>query len=424
MTTSVASKSLAAKVRRRGRFDARHTLWDESKLSRVRNCGRVVQRNGCGVTVKVSDGAAGYGNLQTCGSVWACPVCSAKIAAQRQGDIERALTAWHGGAGGGDFGRVALVTLTMRHRKGQSLASLWAALSESWNLVVSGAGWTDDQRVYGTLLPGAEYKSGPLKGQLRAAKVRIPVIRVVEVTEGVKGWHVHIHALLLLPAAADDAVVAALGGRMFDRWAAALKDRGLSALRRVRQPDGTFKDLGVDARLLHGDPSAALGDYFVKATYSGSYEVARTDMKSAHYGNRTPFAILADIVESGDADDLDTWLEYERASKGKRQITWSRGLRALLLPADEVVELTDEEIAEQDCGGDEIAEIGRDLWSVIVARRADWRILKAFERSTHNGYRLLWVYADMAALESAAQWARLLAEPDPLRRQLQTKEPS
>jgi hypothetical protein len=403
-----------ARRRRAGRFAARHVLWDESGLRRARNCGRAVQRNGCGVTVKMTDGAAaGYGNLQTCGSVWACPVCSAKIAATRQNDIERILSAWYGGYDGDEFGRVALVTLTMRHRKGQSLKSLWEALSQAWNLAVSGAGWADDQEVYGTLLPGTEYKSGPRKGQLRPAKVRIPVIRVVEVTHGDKGWHVHIHALLLLPSWVNDGHVDWIGQQMWNRWLAGLEARGLDCDRKH----------GVDARLLHGDPSAVLGEYFVKATYSASHEVARSDMKSAHYGNRTPFAILADIVDNGDADDLDTWHEYERASKGKRQITMTRGLRALLLPPDEVIELTDEEIAEQDAGGDEIAEIGRDLWSVIVARRADYKILRAFERSIRNGYRLLWLYADQANLDAKTEWARLLAEPDPKRRRLQSVDP-
>ena len=179
------------------------------------------------------------------------------------------------------------------------------------------------------------------------------------------------------------------------------------------------------------DPSAALGDYFVKACYSASMEVGRSDMKKARLGGRTPFALLDDIVvnkRTGEVgpdylDDLDLWHEWEKASKGKRQIAWSKGLRARLLPAEEVVELTDEEIVEADLGGDEVAEIAGDVWRLIAARRGDYKLLRAFERSNRNGWRLLWLYAKAAEHESAAKWAALLAVPVPERRAIQTKDP-
>jgi len=377
----------------------------------------VAQRNGVGVQVKVAtdEGGrhAGLGNVQACGSVWACSVCSAKIMSHRQNDISRALSAWYTGVGTeyGDWGRVALVTFTMRHNKGQSLTSLFDVLSESWNLTASGAGWASDQLMHGERVFGAVYKRGRNKGR-RRVKGSIPIIRLIEVTYGEHGWHVHIHALLLLPASANDASVAALGSRMWGRWLGALEDRGLDCDRKH----------GVDARLLKGDPSAALGEYFTKAVYSASMEVARTDMKSANHGNRTPFAVLADVVRLGDAEDLDIWHEYERGSKGRRQIAWSYGLRARLLPPDEVEELTDEQIAELDHGGDVVVELNADLWKVIVARRADWRLLAAFELSDADGYALLWELAWQAQVEGARQWARLLRESDPKRRLWQTKD--
>lgn len=430
ITSTVASSLDPAQVRRADRYAARHTLWSESKLPRVRACGRTPQRNGGGVQIKLTEDDkgrhAGFGNLQHCGSGWACPVCSAVINSSRQGDISAALAAWYAGDGAGSFGRVALVTLTMRHNKGHSLAALWDALSKAWNLVASGGGWALDEMMHGQMVPGTVVASGPRKGEVRPDKMGIPLIRVVEVTYGENGWHVHIHAVLLLPMSATDESVAALGASMYGRWAAGLKDRGLSCLRygwRTGE-DGKKErfELGVDARLVKGDPSAALGEYFTKAVYSASMEVARSDMKKANFGNRTPFAILADLVARGDADDLDAWHEYERGSKGRRQITWSHGLRARLLPAAPVVPLTDQELADQDHDGDVVVELNADLWAVIVARRADWRLLAAFEVSDADGYALLWRLADAAQVEGAAQWARLLREPDPLRRRIQTKD--
>lgn len=338
----------------------------------------------------------------------------------RQNDISRALTAWYSGDATeyGDWGRVALVTFTMRHHKGQSLTALFDVLAESWNLAASGAGWALDQLHHGERVFGAVYKRGRNKGKRRVTG-SIPIIRLIEVTYGDNGWHVHIHALLLLPARADDESVRKLGLRMWGRWLGALEDRGLDCDR----------EHGVDARLIKGDPSAVLGEYFTKAVYSASMEVARTDMKSANHGNRTPFAVLADVVRLGDAEDLDIWHEYERGSKGRRQIAWSHGLRARLLPPDEVEELTDEQIAELDHGGDVVVELNADLWAVIVARRADWRLLAAFELSDADGYALLWQLADAAQVEGAAQWAaQLVAERPtdkagvPVRRRWQTKD--
>ncbi|OLM28013.1 hypothetical protein Ae717Ps2_6863c [Pseudonocardia sp. Ae717_Ps2] len=43
-------------------------------------------------------GTAGFGGLATCGSVWACPVCSAKISARRSKDLEQLIN-WNADRG-------------------------------------------------------------------------------------------------------------------------------------------------------------------------------------------------------------------------------------------------------------------------------------------------------------------------------------
>jgi len=45
--------------------------------------------------------SAGFGSLQTCGSPWVCPVCSAKIAAERRNELARGVEAWRKLGGGG-----------------------------------------------------------------------------------------------------------------------------------------------------------------------------------------------------------------------------------------------------------------------------------------------------------------------------------
>lgn len=391
--TASAEERIAA--RRAERYAARSVLWDLSQLRPVRKCGRVSHENaGVGVRVTTAaDGrrAAGFAGLVTCGSVWACPVCSAKIASHRQEEIETGLGEWQRRGG-----RVGLVTLTNRHHKGQSLADLWGAVAKAWTAAKSGRDWHDLQAEHGTPVERTIYK-GARKGQT-VVEPRIPVIRVVEVTHGANGWHVHVHALVLLPGDATAATVQQVGASMFTRWSARLVKAGMSAPQ-LRH--------GVDARLLVGDAGAALGEYFTKNVYRGtdahsaSYEVARGDLKEARGGNRSPFAILRGLVDvhrSGDLGDRSAadvaadeaiWAEWETVSKGRRQIVWSQGLRADLLGDEE--EVTDEELAAEEVGTSEdtVAWIEPATLRHIVKARADYAILQAFEASTAEGLALL-----------------------------------
>jgi hypothetical protein len=53
------------------------------------------------------------------------------------------------------------------------------------------------------------------------------------------------------------------------------------------------------------------------------------------------------VYEAGDADALDLWHAWETGSKGKRALTWSRGLRARV-GLD--VEASDEDLAAAEVG--------------------------------------------------------------------------
>jgi len=364
--------------RRAERHRARGWLWDNSKVRRLRACGRSV-RSSAGVTIRASgagaDRSAGFGGLVTCGSVWACPECSAKIARERQADIRDALSRWHDRGG-----RVAMVTLTMRHHAHHRLSTCWDALAKSWGRVTSGRAWVSEQAEHGTLMERT-IKSGHRAGQT-VVESRVPIIRVVEVTHGPSGWHVHVHALLLIAADDDDvetgsadrldARVKMLGAQMFQRWSAGLVAAGMPA------PSARH---GVDAKLLRGDPSAALGDYFVKATYGAAVETARGDLKRARGANVTPWALLVvltdgSVPEGADLDSLDdpaaVWAEWEQASRGRRQIAWSPGLREFLGMSEE--ERTDEEVAADDStAGDVVVEVPGPVWRTVAASAGSYR---------------------------------------------------
>lgn len=365
-------------------------LWRESTIDRCRGCGVRRYDADQDVQVRVStDGEgvrrAGFGNLQSCGSVWCCPVCSHKIAAERNADIQHALRAWTAD----ENHAVSLVTFTVRHRKHNRLRTVWDTVADAWKGVTSGAAWKAEQREHGA--PTARIQNrGKSKGRIILAR-RIMVIRVFEVTYGRNGWHVHVHALLLHHASVDEKALKLLAGQMFTRWKAVCVDRGLGApsLRH-----------GVDAKRLRGDVAAALGDYFTKAAYRGSHEVTHgMHDKKARHGNRTPFQILADVVAKGEVDDLDTWHEWERGSKGRRQIAWSPGLREYVgLGA----ERTDEEIADETVDGKIVADVPQTAWRAVCDNQVQGELLEAFERSDSDGHAFLAVWLAIADPPAAA----------------------
>lgn len=303
----------------------RERLWAWSSLSRLRNCGRVSHTAVGGAVVRISETdagrRAGLAGLQSCGSVWACPVCARRISAQRSVEVRRVLEAV-AGTGGSAF----LVTLTMRHHAGQRLSSLWEALSAAWGAVTSGRAWSAEQERFGLL----------------------GWVRTVEATHGDAGWHLHVHALVVFDGPVSLDMAGELGGRMFTRWARALGRRGLTAV----QDRG-----GLDVREVQmtADSIERVAEYLSKITH----EITSPSTKQGRDGNRSPFAILRDALDVGLADDCELWVEWEQGSHGRRQLTWSRGLRDW---AGLHVERTDEEIVAQDMRGDDVLVIPSESW--------------------------------------------------------------
>jgi len=334
-------------------------LWRESlKKHRVRHCGRFA--TGDTVQVKVTRSAegsvAGLGGVQTCGSVWDCPVCSEKINAGRQAELSAGIAGWLRGGKAVLFG-----TLTVQHRDGMGLAKLWDAISPAWNRVTSGAGVAWNGGKY-TLGDKAQYG---IRGY----------VRVVETTHGKNGWHPHVHFLLFLDEELSEVDRTDLEQKMFARWAKALGKAGYR----------TGRKHGIDLRPVYaGD---ALGDYFTKGTYTTSggaaYEVTGSHAKRSGAG-RTPFQLLESVVTTGDADDLDLWHEWQAASKGRRQLVWSRGLRALLALG---VEKTDEELAAEDNGGEDVIQLDKAAYRVIAAAGLVPDLLECVE-TDESGWKL------------------------------------
>ena len=292
---------------RESRYERRGLLWAESSLERIRKCGRTPVQTG-GVALRVRDGVAGFAGLSTCSSIWADPVCNAKIMARRALEIGAAVALWQA-----QGGSVVLLTLTERHRLGEPLGALWDDVAYAWSSVTRGRPWDSDRSAYG------------VAGFLRLA----------EVTIGRNGWHPHLHALLFIEPTAEVVDVARLHARVFERWSRALNRRGRLAVMAAS-----------DAHLVTGPADETLSAYLTKSVdraKSIGVEVTWSQSKSTRtdLSTETPWVLL-DRIQEGDADALDLWHEWERASRGRRAHTWSQGIRDRLTLA---AEKSDEELS-------------------------------------------------------------------------------
>ena len=335
--------------RRRKRYELRSFLWRESTVGRCRKCGRTMTGQTVGVRYSPAKGA-GFSGLSTCGSVWVCPVCSAKILARRSVETGVMMLAWeHRG------GALALGTVTMRHNAGHSLSELWTALAAAWSSVIGSRVW----RKWGERLgsPG--------------------LVKVVEVNWGVNGWHVHIHYALLLGGGTTDGELSQLSAWLVPKWQRAVRRSGFDAL-----------PIGQELHLVTGvDAAEQLGEYMTKATAYGTSgglgrELFGAASKRAQgdYSTVPVWRLLEDVVATGELGLWQRWCEYERVSKGKRQFSVSKGLRELLGVGPEK---SDEEIAAEEPGDRDLVRITREGWAAML--RSSWSPVAVLELMEQAG---------------------------------------
>jgi hypothetical protein len=157
--------------------------------------------------------------------------------------------------------------------------------------------------------------------------------------------------------------------------------------------------------------SAQLAAYVTKVQDGGDgrglgNEISRSDLKRGRWSSRTPFRILADFGSEGYLTDLELWQEFEQATVGKSALRWSRGLRRLLLP--DVDEKTDEEIAAEEMGGDDLAVLLPSTWYRICdIPGAESAVLDAVEEQGFEGLiRVLVAYrVGVDGVMTPGEWA-------------------
>lgn len=295
----------------------------ESGVHRTRLCYacRAYQADSIGIRLSTSaeDSFASFSGLQTCACVWACPVCSSRIAVKRGQEIGRAIQ-W-----AEDTKHTpVMMTLTASHHH-------------------NGLEWFKDRfkSAYRALLQSRQYR------KLRRKMGVKYLIKAVEVTRTYEnGWHYHYHILLFVPNKI-------LMQADFDlkQWQAEATEVWLHELNKVGLSGSHERALDVRT---HRN---------IKAEYLSKLGLTHDDTTDARHelsGNKNKagrhiWSILRKARE-GDENDANSYVEYVTAMTGEKWITWTPKFKELV----GLVESTDDAAA-----GDESNEPS-ELWMELT----------------------------------------------------------
>lgn len=275
-----------------------------------------------------------YGNLIRCGSVWLCPVCSAKISEIRRLELQQAKENWLG-----DGGYVYMLTLTTPHYHDTDLEQLLDGQAKALKL----------------------FWGGREAEQIRADLGMIGHIRAFEITNGQNGFHPHYHILLFTRVNLDDdKIYKKFGKRFSKRWQNSCVQAGLKkptlkhgcqlqngscAFEYINKfADDGFEYPEFDGFISHSaskDPSKIKVKMPENGRWNSSHELTKAHSKKGNKESLTPFDFLRNYNENP-AKYGKLFKIYADATKGKAQLFWSHGLKKLL----GVGETTDQQAAE------------------------------------------------------------------------------
>lgn len=270
--------------------------------------------------------SAHFVNLVQCSRVWTCPVCAARISNLRRRELSQSLAvALKKGY------TPVLVTFTLSHSYRDLLEYLIDRLKASMR----------------------EFKSGRAYQTIKSEFGILGAVAATEITFGENGWHPHIHQLIFLDLERSKLNIHAFKKWLADRWLAVLEKHDMHA---------SFEH-GLDVKTADSE----IAEYIAKwghepkeYGWSPEHEITRNTSKKAHADGLTPFQLL-ECAGAGDARARVLFQEYARCMEGKRQLTWSPGLRALLELPDE---LPDEQLPlfEDEPQSYTIAEFSKEEW--------------------------------------------------------------
>lgn len=259
------------------------------------------------ITIKLNQNVisseASIGNVQTCGSVWSCPICATRIAVQKGKLVQKALRY------ATENNQVPImIALTASHAIHTPLKEFKAKFKAAWKMFSSHRRWRKFKKTYG------------LKHWIANR----------EITYGRNGWHYHMHLLLFMDAvslkyAADDIK---LEETLTELWIHCLAHHGLGAVGKYALKVSASEKVGVEYLTKIGlTEDAKTGDLQYEMTASSSKKSGYTIwdiLRHASYGDKASEALYIEFVQTMFGDSF---------------LSFSKGFLPLLediaLPADD-----------------------------------------------------------------------------------------
>lgn len=406
------------------------------KVHATYKCHHVRRAKAVGVHREARSGSAFYGGLATCGSVWACPVCAAKVQQKRRAELVQLIDYAYSNVlcapvlysalsytaigpryvqpehwcvmprpGSPSYSKVkqwaigprrpncpTMITFTFPHGRFDSLVWLRDCMSDAFARLRSGSVW-------------------------EAIKERVGyegLVRSTELTYGQHGWHLHTHEIWLLGLLSEQQRVEFLRDLRL-AWLAACMSAGLigpstkagrkawqlyadystsseerqaylmsdsrrakklaAALEAVTKSDGK-KIHSFMAHSVDARFNVSSSDYLAKQdegrAWGADNEMATATSKKAKRGGVHPHEFLVRQAEG----DRERYLEYVQAMHGASQLFWSHGLKDLVGVKDKTdVQL----VREQTEKADVLGLLTPEQWAVVRRCNVRGELLSAAE---------------------------------------------
>jgi len=375
--TAVESKKLRYTLQR----TAQTLLYDRDALKqhRVCSCHRNVASDGVSVWRTVDGENARFGNVISCGSVWSCPVCAAKVTESRREDLQKAQTAWLK-----DGGACLLNTLTYPHEIDLPLAESLEKFSDALDHYKNSKTY---KRIFGTAVASIAQRDKlgkPLKNIKEGEFPRLGTVRSLEVTHGVNGWHPHVHEVLFMD---DEKLLEATRAKdeLTHAWVIALLKAGLGSREKmadmyqyawdVRGGDYVSDYINKFGR----EPIEVRGWTIAHEATKANSKMGKNARKIGDDWHYTPFQLLG-FATDGDEQAASLFKEFSRCFEGKRMNYWTNGLKDWF----NINEETDEELAEEanepKVEEELIIRLDMEQWQQILRTNTRWECLSAASR--------------------------------------------
>lgn len=268
---------------------------------KTRKCHAIKSHNAEHVTIRLNrddmNSQASIGNVQTCGSVWSCPVCATREMTEKGKRVKAAIDALSSN------GYIpVMLAFTAAHDINTRLADFKGRFKKAWGYFASGRHWKEFKKKWGIY----------------------HYIVNREVTYGDNGFHYHQHALLFLDKSKFCSVVDndAIQSELNNRWITACEREGLTALENIGVKVSSHHQASDNYMTKLGIVPDAAGElhYELTNTHGKSSKNIWDILRHAYYARFDRKDNLSELL----------YIEYVQALSGDNFMTFSHGLNEIV----------------------------------------------------------------------------------------------